>query len=112
MEIDHSDPSFFSNIFIIMAKEKLYNRHHLLWVSNREQYNVHTPENIILMERHRHDALHALYGVLNTPKEQMKEARCLYDTILSDTAKQLFDQLLSLSDSDFYISSVLKKWRK
>jgi len=38
-----------------------------------------------------------------TPKEQLKELSHLYDSVLSDTAKQLFKELLSLNDKEFYI---------
>lgn len=83
------------------------NRHHLIWKSLADEYNVHVPENIIRMNVCRHDALHALFGVLLTPKEQLMELRSLYDSVLSNIAKQLFDELLSLDD-DIYINSVRK----
>lgn len=83
------------------------NRHHLIWKSLKEEYNVFVPENVLRMNVRRHDALHALFGVLLTPKEQLMELRSIYDTILSDTAKQLFDELLSLND-DLYIDDVRK----
>lgn len=46
--------------------------------------------------------------MLLTPKEQLLELRHLYDTVLNDTARKLFDELLALDDIDFYNRDVLK----
>jgi hypothetical protein len=46
--------------------------------------------------------------MLLSPKEQMMELRALYDTVLNDTAKKLFDELLSLDDSHFYLPKLVK----
>ena len=59
------------------------------------------------MDTCRHNALHALFWMLLTPKEQLMELRCLYDRVLSDTAKQLFDELLAL-DNNIYIDKINK----
>lgn len=86
------------------------NTHHLIWQSLVGEYNVHIDENRVRMNMCRHNALHALFWVLLTPKEQLMELRQLYNTILSDTAKQLFDELLSLWDN-IYIDKAVK-WKK
>ena len=83
------------------------NRHHLIWKSLVDEYNVHIPENKIRMDVCRHNALHALFWMLLTPKEQLMEFRALYDRILSNTAKELFDELLALDDN-LYIDKVRK----
>lgn len=83
------------------------NRHHLIGKSLKDEYNVFIPENVIRMNVHRHEALHNLFWALLTPKEQLMELRKTYDTILSDTAKQLFDELLNLND-DIYIDKANK----
>lgn len=67
--------------------------------------------NKIRINMNRHNALHALFWVLLTPKEQLMELKHLYDWVLSDTAKQLFNELISLNDKDFYTKNVLR-WKK
>lgn len=92
-----------------MRRERRENRHHLIGKSLKDEYNVHEDCNKIKMDEHRHNALHALFGLLLTPKEQLKELECLYDTILSNTAKTLFLELINMRDDQFYNPKLLKK---
>lgn len=85
------------------------NRHHLLAQDLRDEYNVNVPENIVMMNVRRHEALHKLFWALHTPKEQILEMKHLYSSVLSNTAKQILNELLSLPDEQFYIKSVIKK---
>lgn len=105
----------------ITMKKKLQGRenvHHLIWKHCQDQYKVEAECNKIKMNMCRHNALHALFWMLLTPKEQLLELRHLYDTVLNDTARELFDELLALDDIDFYQRDVLKnkflhhKWKK
>jgi len=67
------------------------------------------PENILTMQMIKHNALHSLFGMLLAPQEQLWELRLLYNNILSDHAKELFDELLSLDKKDFYIDGIVRK---
>lgn len=87
------------------------NIHHLIWQSLSNEYNVHTDKNKLKMDIEKHNALHRLYGMLLTPKEQLKESYHIYESVLSSTAKALFQELIKLPDENFYISDVLK-WKK
>lgn len=88
------------------------NIHHLIAKSYQDEYNVHDEDNKIRMSIVKHNALHSLFWMLLSPKEQLKEMRCLYDTVLNDTAKKLFDELLSLDDSNFYLPKLVKNGKR
>lgn len=90
---------------------KQENRHHLVSQCMKDQYNVGMEENILKMLKYKHDCLHALFGCLHTPKDQLKEMYNIYEPVLSETAKQLFQTLLNVSEYDFYIEW-LKRWKK
>ena len=60
------------------------------------------------MDEYRHNALHALFGVLLTPKEQTREFSYILESVLSDKAKLLFSTLSNMSDREFYRPEVLK----
>lgn len=92
--------------------ERKQTRHHIIWKSLKDEYNVWEKKNIIMLDDIRHKALHQLYWILNSPKEQLKECYCLYESVLSWTAKQLFKELLALDDDKFYIKNVLKWTQK
>ena len=83
-------------------------RHHIIGKSLHQEFKVHLPENVLTMNKCRHNALHALFGMLLEPREQLRELKCLYDTILSDHAKELLDELLSLDKDEFYIKKIVK----
>lgn len=87
------------------------NVHHIISQCLRSEYNVDVEQNKLKMNIKRHDALHALYNCLHTPKEQLLESYYLYESVLSKQAKDLFRALLNLDDKDFYIKEVLR-WQK
>ena len=93
----------------IMAK-KTHNRHHLIWKCNKKRANVDKENNIITIEKVRHDWLNSLFQCLQSPHEQLWYLREMYDSILSDCAKELFDALLSLKEWEFYEEDLVKKW--
>jgi len=84
------------------------NIHHLVSQCLRSEYKVDIEENKLKMNIKRHDALHALFSCLHTPKEQTMEMYYIYESILSNAAKQLFKELLALEDKDFYINKLLR----
>jgi len=59
----------------------------------------------------RHNALHALFGVLLAPKEQTREFSYILDSVLSDKARDIFSTLSNMSDCEFYNPAVLKTKR-
>ena len=64
----------------------------------------------MIIDKTRHNWLNALFQCLQSPHEQLWYLRDMYDSILSDTAKQIFDELLSLSNKDFYQDGLIK-WK-
>jgi hypothetical protein len=91
-----------------MKKRPQENNHHLIWKSLVNEYRIDMKENQVRMNIERHNALHKLFWCLLTPKEQLKELNYLYDSVLSDTARELFRELLSLSDKEFYIDWMVR----
>lgn len=94
-----------------MKSKRQTNIHHIVSQCMKWEYNTDKKENKLELSVVRHAALHTLFGCLHTPKEQLKELYCIYESILSDTAKELFSELMRLNDYDFYIDW-LKKWTK
>lgn len=92
----------------MVNKEIKYNKHHILGKSLVREYNVNIKENIHRMSVEKHNALHKLFWCLLTPKEQMREMYYIYESVLSNTAKELFDELVQLDDKDFYLSDLVK----
>ena len=95
-----------------MWKRPATNVHHLTSQCLRDEYNVDIEQNKLRMNIKRHDALHALFNCLHTPKEQLKELYYIYENVLNKTARDLFRELLKLEDDEFYIPELLKWKRK
>lgn len=91
-----------------MKRRPQENNHHLIGKSLVNEYRIDMKENIIRMNIERHNALHKLFWCLLTPKEQLKELSYLYESVLSDTARDLFTELLALSDKEFYIEWIVR----
>jgi len=83
-------------------KEKVFNRHHLLAQSKKDLYNVFDERNVIRMEMNQHNALHALFKTLLTPKEQLDFMQQLFEPVLSKKAFSLLSVLCNMEDRDFY----------
>ena len=93
-------------------KNKPENVHHIISQCMRNEYKIDVKENKLRMQVSRHNALHALFWCLHTPKEQIMEMYNIYESILWDTAKNLFNELMNLEDNEFYIQNVLKNGKK
>lgn len=85
------------------------NNHHIIWKSLVNEYRIDMPENQLKMSVFRHEALHKLFWVLLTPREQLKEMYYIYESVLSDTSKAIFKELLSKPDEEFYIKWIVRK---
>ena len=92
-------------------KWKWYNVHHIIWQSNRNWANINDDRNKMVIDKIRHDWLNSLFRELQSPHEQLMYLRQMYNDILSDTSKKLFDELLWLWVSNFY-QEWLVKWTK
>lgn len=90
-------------------KRKDKNLHHKIGQCNRGWANVEDNRNKMIIDRSRHEWLNSLFQCLQSPHEQLWYLREMYDSVLSNTAKQLFDELLSLNIQDFYAEWLVKK---
>lgn len=89
------------------------NLHHIIGQVNRDNFNVDLPINKIIVEVTKHNALNCLMNCSQDPKWQLRvmvEKR--RGNVLSDTAKELLDELLSLPDTEFYLPDLVKKKKK
>jgi len=91
-----------------MRKNKIRDKHHLLGQEYREYFNINDPRNIKYMQQVKHRAIHTLMQNLNTPKDQLAYLKELFDPILSDVSQQLFTDLLSQTDQEFYADGIVK----
>lgn len=90
-------------------KEKTFNRHHIIWQAEKALFNVFDERNVIRMEMNQHNALHALFKTLLTPKDQLEFLQQLFEPVLSKKAFSLLSVLCSMEDRDFY-DDWLVKW--
>ena len=91
-----------------MNKQRPTNRHHMLQKCEKELYNIHDPRNIVVMDMVQHTALHQLFRCLTTPKDQLEKLRDMFAPILSPLAQNIFEELLKLSDEQFYDVGMVK----
>ena len=89
-------------------REHQYNKHHLIWQEYREYFHINDHRNIKYMKMIRHRWLHTLFDTLNTPKDQLAFLKELFNPILSETSQELFENLLSQTDIDFYAKWLVK----
>lgn len=97
---------------MLKQKEPEYSNHHIIGQSERTDFNVWLSENIIRIKHKIHKAIHTLFGFKNTPKEQLWQLREMYDWVLSDTAKRIYDELIKMSEEDFYKPELIKKRKR
>lgn len=87
---------------------KEQNLHHIVWQCNRRDFNVDIPENKIIVEITKHEALNTLMGINQDPKSQLRHlTNNWWYTVLSEETKIRIMELLNIPDKDFYI-----KWLK
>jgi len=75
---------------------------------NHSWANVDQKDNKMLIKKNVHDALNTLFTMNQSPHEQLSQLRAMYDSVLSDTAKALFDDLLDLPREYFYKKHLVK----
>jgi hypothetical protein len=86
------------------------NTHHIIGKCCKRWAYVNDVRNKITILISQHRWLNALFNTRQSPIEQLAYLRELYETVLSDTAKQLFDELISLKEREFYDNGLVKKW--
>lgn len=91
-----------------MDNQNKYNIHHIVWQCNESRCNVDCKDNLVLFNKIKHDWLNRLFQTLQSPHEQLWYLRWLYNTVLSETAKNLYDELLSLDKKQFYKKRLLR----
>lgn len=97
-----------------MAKRREKNyltKHHIVWKSNRSWANVEDDTNIFLLRVLEHQALNTLFKDKQCPHEQLEVMYEIWESSLSEYAKELIETLLSLPKERFYKSYLIKKWK-
>ena len=84
------------------SPSKEYDTHHKIGQCNRSRANVNNENNKMAIKKNVHHALNTLFNMNQSPHEQLIQLRSMYDSVLSDVAKQLFDDLLDLDKQNFY----------
>ena len=84
------------------SPSKEYDTHHKIGQCNRSRANVNHEDNKMAIKKNVHHALNTLFTMNQSPHEQLIQLRSMYDSVLSDVAKQLFDDLLELDKQNFY----------
>jgi len=82
--------------------------HHLIGQCNRSWANVNHEDNKMTIKKNVHHAINTLFMMNQSPLEQLKQLRDMYDPVLSDTAKAMFDDLLDLPRDYFYRKPLVK----
>ena len=90
-------------------QRKEFNVHHIVGKKYKDKFNVEIPENKKVVEITKHEALNCLVWTNQSPQEQLS---VLYNqwwiNVLSENTKKRIEQLLSMSDEDFYINDIIK----
>jgi len=82
--------------------------HHKIWQCNRDWANVQHEDNKMAIKKNVHHAINTLFTMNQSPLEQLWQLRAMYDSVLSDTAKAIFDDLLDLPREYFYKKQLVK----
>ena len=91
-----------------MSKWREKNLHHIIWQCNKSRAKTGDTRNHLIMDKKRHEWLNDLFHTLQSPHQQLEYLRTMYDTVLSDTAKDLFDDLLCLDLKSFYAKWLIR----
>jgi len=90
------------------SPRKEYDTHHKIGQCNRNWANVNNEDNKMIIKKNVHHALNTLFTMNQSPLEQLQQLRGMYDSVLSDTAKAIFDDLLELPREYFYKKGLVK----
>ena len=87
-----------------------FNCHHIIGKKNKDNFNVNLPENKIIVEKIRHEALNCLVRDKQDPRWQLEVmVNDWWNNVLWDKAKELFNALMSLPNTEFYQEQLVKK---
>lgn len=95
-----------------MWKRWGFNLHHKIGQCNSKRAYVNDDRNKMCIEKTRHNWLNQLFQCLQSPHEQLWYLRQMYDSVLSNTAKRLFDDLLALNTKSFYDKWLIKGFKR
>lgn len=87
----------------------MFNRHHKISKCMKADYNVENPVNIEMMEVTRHNALHALFQTLHTPKDQFMYINDLRLPVQSDYVRTLVEIINKIPVEERYQPWLVKK---
>ena len=94
----------------IKDKQKYkFNRHHIIWVTNRDLFNVYLPANIIEVPVLKHRALNTLIWEKQTPRWLFETAHEWTYPVLSEYAETLLRTLIEMPDDQLYKKEFIKK---
>lgn len=82
--------------------------HHKIGQMNRSRANVNHEDNKMAIKKNVHHAINTLFTMNQSPHEQLGQLRAMYDSVLSDVSKQIFDDLLDLPREYFYKKQLVK----
>lgn len=86
--------------------------HHLLQKSEKWKYNINEDINKLKMNRRQHVNLHRYFQDAHTPKEQLRKHFDLVRQVISDDVAQQLEQILNMTDEEFYKEQLIKKKKK
>ena len=85
--------------------------HHIVWQCNKE-FNTNSDVNKIVVDKIKHKALNTLVNDGQTPKRQLYILFTeWWYPVLSDTVRGEILKILDMTDNEFYIKWLLKKWK-
>lgn len=82
--------------------------HHKIWQCNRSKFNVWEPENKIIVTQKFHDAFNQVFGVHQSPREQLMDILLLVESTLSERTKNDLFEILNRPDKSFYLRKLVK----
>lgn len=85
--------------------------HHII-SRKKSEFKVNEPDNLVRIPRRKHIALNNLYGMKQTPKEQLREMYEIWKTALSRWVRNELWTILNLPDDMFYNETLLKDGKK
>jgi len=83
-------------------------KHHWIWRSLHEEYNIDDKRNLIPMEEIRERWLHALFQTLLEPHKQFEYLNWLWLPIQSKIIKELVEEINNTDKNEWYAEGLIK----
>ena len=92
-----------------MGKRRDKNVHHILGQVYREKYRINLPQNKIVVDVAKHQALNRLVDCKQSPKEQLAILFLEWrNPVLSDKIRENLFKVLNTPDEEFYIEEIYR----